>query len=66
MTNKSSVKLSEDGIEFLKKFRLNRIRTNADNEILSYADLVDIVAKYFKTNNERYLEMVKMEVGKNV
>lgn len=66
MTNKSSVKLSEDGIEFLKKFRLNRIRTNADNEILSYADLVDIVAKYFKTNNERYLEMVKMEAGKNV
>lgn len=66
MVNKSSVKLSEAGVEFLKKFRLNRIRTKADDDILSYSDLVEVVAKYFKTNNERYLELIKIKRNKNV
>lgn len=66
MTNKSSIKLSEESITFLKKFRLNRIKTNTDEEILSYAGLVDVVVKYFRLNNERYLELVKMEKDKNV
>ena len=66
MTNKSSVKLSEESKTFLKKFRLNRIKTNTDDKILSYADLVDILTKYFRLNNERYLELVKLEEDKNV
>lgn len=66
MVNKSSVKLSEAGVEFLKKFRLNRIRTKADDDILSYSDLVEVIARYFKSNNERYLELIKIKRNKNV
>ncbi len=62
----SSVKLSDKGIAFLKKFRLNRIKANTDEEILSYADLLDVVAKYFKSNNDKYLELVKVIGDKNV
>lgn len=66
MTKTSSVKLSEEGIEFLKKFRLNRIRTETDDKILSYADLLDIIIKYFKSNNERYVELANIKGRKNV
>ena len=56
---KSSVKLSETGIEFLKKFRTNRRKMEMDEEDLSYWKLLEIVVKYFKANNDRYLDLVK-------
>lgn len=62
----SSVKLSEEGKEFLNNFGRNRIKADTDKKVLSYADLLDVVVKYFKSSNERYLELVNMESGKNV
>jgi|LGVF01.1.fsa_nt_gb hypothetical protein len=66
MQNKSSVKLSEESKEFLKRLRINRIKINAnmDNEFLSYADLVDIIVKYFKLDKANYMELIKMQGSK--
>lgn len=66
MSNKSSIKLSSEGTEFLKNFRLNRIKVGSDTAFKSYADLMDVISKYFKSNKESYLDLVKMEIGKNV
>ena len=66
MENKSSVKLSKENKYFLKKLGINRIKLDMDKRALSYSDLMQIIRKYFKLNNDRYLELVKSEVGENV
>lgn len=62
---KTSVKLSGEAIEFLKNFRKNRIKADIDEDYSSYSDLLEIIVKYFKLKNERYLEVVKLVVTKN-
>lgn len=61
----SSIKVSDQGLSFLKKLRTNRRKADVDPEDASYWKLIEIMAKYFKLNNEDYLELVKMEIGKN-
>jgi hypothetical protein len=68
-THKSSVsvKLSEAGREFYKKFRLNIIRAGGSEKALdiSSADLMDLIVKYFKTDSLAYTKMVEA-TAKNV
>lgn len=64
MSIKTSLKLSQEGIDFLKKLRVNRIKTDIDEEGLSYWRLLELIAKYFKSNNERYLELVNTKEDK--
>lgn len=66
MTNKTSIKMNDDGILFLKKFRDNRRKVGIDNSDLSYWRLVGVIARYFRANNERYLELINVEEYKNV
>lgn len=61
MVNKTSIKVSDEGIEFLKRFRDNRRKIGIDKEDLSYWKLVGIIRKYFKLNHERYLELIKVK-----
>lgn len=67
--NKSSVKMSDENIAFWKKLNVNCIKAEKLTEILSYSDLQEIIVKYFKANNEKYLELIeivgKMEDKKN-
>ena len=35
-------------------------------EGLSYWQLIETMERYFKVHNDHYLELIKMEVGKNV
>lgn len=58
-----SVKVSDDWYSFIEKFGINRIRAGTDNKIRNLCDLPDIIMNYFKLNNDKYLEVVNMEVG---
>lgn len=60
MKIKTSVKLSETGILFLKKFRTNRRKVDADTEDLYYWELIEVIANYFKNNYDRYFELIKI------
>jgi hypothetical protein len=62
-----SIKVTDDATDFFKKLRLNIIRAGgSENSLtLSYADLMDLIVKYFKSNSISYTEMVA-GIAKNV
>lgn len=62
-----SIKVTDDATDFFKKLRLNIIRAGgSENSLtLSYADLMDFIVKYFKSNSLSYTEMVA-GIAKNV
>ena len=66
MTTKKSIKISNEGIEFLKRLKNNRIKIDTDKEGLAYWELMDLIAKYFKVDNNSYLCLTKMKIDKNV
>jgi hypothetical protein len=63
----TSIKVSDDATQFLKKCRINIIRAGGDEQALemSYADLLDSIVKYFKSYNDSYIKFIEM-VAKNV
>ncbi len=65
MSLKTSIKISDSGITFLKKLRLNRIKADTDEDPLFMWESIELIAKYFKNKNDRYLELIKMG-NKNV
>jgi len=62
MKNKKSIKASEEFYFFLEKFAVNRVKADIDMQTISKCDSLDILVKYFKSDNNRYLELVKTEV----
>lgn len=64
MSIKTSIKLSDVGVSFLKKFRTNRRKVDMDEEDLSYWRLMEIISKYFRNNNDKYLELIKIKEDK--
>ena len=60
MNIKTSVKFSDENIQFWKNLNVNCIKTDKLKEILSYSDLQEGVVKYFKLNNHRYLELIEL------
>ena len=67
MSLPKSIKVTDMTTEFLKKLKINMIRVGASENALeiSYAELMERIVKYFKLNNEAYINMVK-EVSKDV
>jgi len=65
MKNKRSIKISEDFYNFLIKYGANRVKAGMELKTKDLCEMPDIIVKYFKSDNERYLELVKMEVEKN-
>jgi len=63
MKNKRSLRVSESFYNFVLKFGANRIKADMELQTLGICDLPDLIVKYFKLNNERYLELVKMEAN---
>lgn len=57
--NKLPLKVTKKGKEFLKQMQINRIKL--DLSTLTYPQCVDRIARYFKANNDRYLEMMTGE-----
>jgi len=60
MRLKTSVKMSDENLTFWKNLNVNCIKTDKTKEILSYSDLQESIVKYFKLNNDRYLELVEL------
>lgn len=63
----TSIKVTDNATNFLKKLRLNVIRAGGSEKALeiSYSNLMDFVVKYFKDNEVAYTEMVR-SIAKNV
>jgi len=61
-----SIKLKKEFRTFIKDFARNRIISRTDLEKLSQPDACNLIVKYFKLNNDRYLELIKLQPNKNV
>lgn len=63
--NTNPVRISNEALEFLKKFQTNRIRIGTDEIKISYINALNLIVKYFKNNNSEYVKLVQMVVDKN-
>jgi len=61
MKNKRVIKVSPEFYKFIENLNTNRIKVGSEKKSLYLCETPDIVVKYFKKNNERYLELCKME-----
>lgn len=61
MSNKRPIKVSDSFYNFILKFGANRVKSDMEMQTRNLCELPDIIVSYFKENNERYLELVKME-----
>jgi len=52
--------LCRDFIENLRATRRSK-QVGTDKEMLTQSDTLDLIVKYFKSNNDKYLEVVKLE-----
>jgi len=66
MANLGTLKVSDDFKKFLRKFQAYRVSEEIEEKGTSLCYLPDIIVKYFKLNNERYLELVAMERNNGV
>lgn len=64
-SNSCSIRLSKEYILFSEKLQVNRIKVDVDDTILGHPKISELIVKYFKDNNDRYLELIKMEIEKN-
>ena len=62
MKNKKPLKISEEFYDFLLRLGANRVKVGMELQTLNLCDLPDTIVKYFKANNDRYLELAKVEV----
>jgi len=59
--NKISMKMGPGFYDFIENLGANRVKVGSEKRTLSLCVLPEVVVKYFKTNNDRYLELCKME-----
>lgn len=64
--NKRSIKLSNSGIEFLNRLKINRIKADSDDKPMVYWELLELIDKYFKLSTLSYRDLLKMEANTNV
>lgn len=64
MPNNESLKVSKRAKDFLKNIMMNRIKLD-QKPLNSLSEALELIQKYFKSNNDEYLKMVK-EDYKNV
>jgi hypothetical protein len=67
--NKTSIKVGEKSLNFLRRIRVNRIKADMDlnrKKPLSYDEMLMIMEKYFKENNDSYLGLIKTLGEQNV
>ena len=62
MKSKTSVKLTNENINFLKRISINRIKTDVSTESITPSNTLFLIERYFKLNNEEYLELINMEI----
>ena len=62
VNNKRPLKVSDEFYNFLLKFGSNRVKSDMEMKTMPLCNLPNVIVKYFKSNNERYLELVNFEV----
>ena len=67
MTHKRSVKVSDDGMDFLDRLRTNRRdpKVGSDKRDAPNWKLIEVIFLYFKENNKNYQDLLKTEYKKN-
>lgn len=65
MKNKISTKLTDENLTFLKRIALNRIKAEVATEIITPSNVIALIEKYFKLNNDEYLDMINLENEEN-
>lgn len=65
MTEKKSLKLSEEGINFLKKACANHKLAHEKEDQPYPWEILELIATYFKKNNDKYIDLIKTGVAKN-
>lgn len=62
MKNKISIKMSKENLDFYRKLNDNCIKKDAltSQTIKTPSDLQQAIVKYFKLNNDRYLELIQL------
>lgn len=64
MKQKTSVKLSDKNLSFLRKMAVNRVKVDKEMKTLPPSYMLDLIEKYFKLNNEEYIKLLHLEVKK--
>ena len=59
MKLKTSEKMSDKNIDFWKRLNINLIKTDRIEKSLSYSDSQEEIVKFFKTNNNIYLDLLE-------
>ena len=65
MENKRPMKVSQKCYDFLENLGSNRIKVGSEKRTLPLCVLPDVIVKYFKLNNERYMELCKLKFEYN-
>jgi len=63
MTLKSA-QVTEDFHKFISKLIANRIINNSEEDKISKWEAYNLIVKYFKLNNDRYIELIKLQRDK--
>lgn len=64
MGSSTSTRLSEAYKNFIVRLSSNRIIIKVDKKPLSAERASNLIVKYFKNNNDRYIELINMEEKK--
>lgn len=62
MKSKVSIRMSDENLEFYRRLNDNCIKKDALNSrtIKTPSNLQQAIVKYFKLNNDRYLELIQL------
>ena len=64
MVEKKPIRVSENFYGFIDRGLTNRVKSDTDKKTISINEFCDTIYKYFKENNKRYLELMKIQVYK--
>lgn len=64
MVDCQSIRLDEEYLKFSMKAQANRIIAEMDEETIGHPRLSKLIVKFFKSNNEAYLELIKTKEDK--
>ena len=60
MKIKISIKFSEDNLSFLRRICINEAYANSKEKAMTPSKALDLIEKYFKSNNDEYKEMIEI------
>lgn len=60
------IKMSDANRSFLNRLAINEAYANKKERSMTYTQSLSLIEKYFKLNNDAYVEMISMGEKKNV